>query len=290
MIVFFHRPKRENPKPQDGQPPQEEQNIAPAVAKNEPNHQVQFFAPISGEPGDSPEGNQARRERDNKPVDVTHIADPVYGIKAIPPSIMVQYKFAHMGKEHEGKITEKLEKNKLYTIFFDSQKNKLNLRERGSSTILFYEARLNTKDYFYLGTICYAKDDILIYLRGRTDDVKGKGIKNVLLAEEEASFDGFRKYSKDAKKIIEKALLKEQYLADVDPFQTLSYLEAQVDVLTRIILESGIASKSAYFDFIKAAERVGIHHLNTKDKLLAKLQKKAHFRKLQKEFYEKRMA
>lgn len=79
---------------------------------------------------------------------------------------------------------------------------------------------------------------------------------------------------------------KKSALVDINFLDSLSYLEAQVDILTKVVLAGGLADKDELKEVLIRADAEGIWRSNSKEKLLKKMDKKRKFRELQLTYYE----
>lgn len=115
----------------------------------------------------------------------------------------------------------------------------------------FSTSRLELVDLSVLGTAILKQDnyiarllstdsEALIYLRGRIKDVPT--YKNILVADDENSAIAFSKYSSKAKHFFEKTVRRNTSLSKIDVYKYLCLLETQVDVLTKIVLDSNLVS------------------------------------------------
>jgi len=95
----------------------------------------------------------------------------------------------------------------------------------------------------------------------------------------------FSKFNDEAKEIMEASRVKGEALRNVNFLDSLSYLEAQVDVLTKIILASGICTDKDLKDILESADQSAIWRFNTKEQLLKKMDKKKKFREIQLAYY-----
>lgn len=96
----------------------------------------------------------------------------------------------------------------------------------------------------------------------------------------------FSSYGEEAASFMKRDRLKKTALVDINFLDSLSYLEAQTDVLTKIILESGLADKDELKEVLAKADTYGVWRVNSKDRLLQKMSKKQKFRRLQTAYYE----
>lgn len=133
------------------------------------------------------------------------------------------------------------------------------------------------------GRVHFEADRTLVYIRGRFADIVGA--ENVDLSDDETSAGAMAAYSSEASEIIAKARRKRAFLGDVDALDSVSYLEAQVDLLTKVVLGAGLAHDDD-LEVLQAADAVGVWRSNTKEQLLRKMSEKQDFRERQLKYYE----
>lgn len=106
---------------------------------------------------------------------------------------------------------------------------------------------------YYVGRVVVTDTEALVYLRGRVKDIPG--FKNILVKDEESSGIAFANYSSKVKRFIEETIARQEQLSRIDLHKQVSYLEAQVDVLTKIIVDSGIVQNPEYLKVLQEADR-----------------------------------
>lgn len=99
-------------------------------------------------------------------------------------------------------------------------------------------------------------------------------------------FTCFSSYNEDAAELMRASQAKKSALVDINFLDSLSYLEAQVDILTKVVLAGGLADKDELKEVLVRADDEGIWRSNSKEKLLKKMDKKRKFRELQLTYYE----
>ena len=106
---------------------------------------------------------------------------------------------------------------------------------------------------YYVGRVVVTDTEALVYLRGRIKDIPG--FKNIIVNEGESSGVAFTKYSSKVKHFLEETMARQEQLSHIDVHKQISYLEAQVDVLTKIIVNSGIVKNPEYLEVLQEADR-----------------------------------
>lgn len=128
----------------------------------------------------------------------------------------------------------------------------------------------------YIGKVLTTDTETLLYLRGRIPNIKG--FKNVIVEEGQDSAAAFRRYSSKVKRFLEDINDRKAKLGTIDLFKQLGYLEAQVDVLTEIIVEAGLVRDKRLRGFLEASRQNAIQKSVSLEKLQERLKYKQHVR------------
>ena len=124
----------------------------------------------------------------------------------------------------------------------------------------------------YLARIVVTDSEALIYLRGRMPNIVG--FKNIIVGDNEDSAAAFARYSSKVKHFIEENSQRQRELSRIDIYKQISYLEAQVDVLTKIILKSEIVKDEDLKAVLSLANRFSMCENSNTQILMKKLQYK----------------
>lgn len=88
--------------------------------------------------------------------------------------------------------------------------------------------------------------------------------------------------------ILKKRKIKAKLISNTDIYSSISYLESQIDLLTKIIL-SLEKENNEYKEMLKEADKYSILNIKSKDKIIEEFKNdKAKIRKLQKEYYSEK--
>ena len=137
----------------------------------------------------------------------------------------------------------------------------------------------------YVGRVHVLSDgNIVMYIKSHYDNIEG--VENVILKEGQSSISAMVDQYPEIKQLHKDITAKRDFLNDIDTLDSISYLEAQVDILTKIILDSGIIKNDEFKEILQDADTVGIYQYNDKQKLLNKIKDKKAFRKLQLKYYQ----
>jgi len=170
----------------------------------------------------------------------------------------------------------------LYMLFYHRIQNAGLVVDR--KIISPYRNNQETQNVIYIGSVFFDGDDVLLYFRGNYSDIDG--VENIDISDYSNSLSAFAKNNENANKVITKLSNKQSFLSDVDPLDSICYLEAQVDLLTKIILNSNLTISDDDREILQAADTFGIYRNNTKEQLLQKMEDKNKFRTKQLEYYE----
>ena len=143
-------------------------------------------------------------------------------------------------------------------------------------------------DENFLARVCFETNgDINIFLFHRIDNVSG--FKNVIVKPDETSVGVLVKNSKVFAEGYKKHKIKAKMLGNLDSFNSLAYLEVQVDALTRALLqlqESGKISEDIV-DLLQVGDKASVLNVKRLEKCEEEITKhKTNVRNLQKKFYD----
>ena len=149
-----------------------------------------------------------------------------------------------------------------------------------------YASQMNYEftEGFYFGKYLVTDRTILVYLRGAMKDVPG--VRNVIMKPEQNSVRAFQAYSSVANRYILRQHAKRTFLSTTAPLDSVGYLEAQVDMLTKIILEKGLADGNTFKPILERADKYAVYRYNKQNTLLAKMEEKKRFRDKQLAYYK----
>lgn len=155
-----------------------------------------------------------------------------------------------------------------------------------------YISRSEPKDSYVragqkLGRVFFGKIDTIFALTYPCEEVKN--CENIVLTDEEESMTGsFRRISEEYKEYTDKAFSKYDMIDHVDIYNSITYLESQVDALTKIALklykENDILSS-----ILKEADKYNVLDIKDKDNIILEInQDKKNIRDLQEKYYAKK--
>ena len=177
-----------------------------------------------------------------------------------------------------------VEEGKVLELFYNSSRKKTVTRNYLIVNPYIPVAGIPSETVIYVGRVHFESDRILIYIRSHFSDLDG--VTNISMTESESSVQAMGNYSDEAAKVFNQLTVKRDFLNEVDALDSTSYLEAQVDILTRIVLASGLADSDELAEVLTKADEYAIWRSNSKEKLLSKMDDKKSFREKQLAYYE----
>jgi len=177
-----------------------------------------------------------------------------------------------------------ISEGKVLELFYNSSRKKTVTRNYLIVNPYIPVAGMPSDDVIYVGRVHFEAERILIYLRSHFADPEG--VTSVVMDESESSVQAMGKYSQTASAIFSQLTAKRDFLNEVDALDSTSYLEAQVDVLTKIVLASGLADSDELKEVLLKADESGIWRSNSLEKLLDKMDDKRSFRDKQLVYYK----
>lgn len=125
-------------------------------------------------------------------------------------------------------------------------------------------------------------DTIYVYLNKACKNIEG--FENIQIDEALSSTGQLRKLSTWFDERIQKVNNKTKLLNEVDIYKSVAYLEAQVDLLTRVILEANLTTN--YADLLKLADSKSVLNIKPLTDIKQELEEnKGNFRTLQEKYY-----
>lgn len=173
----------------------------------------------------------------------------------------------------------------VYEIFYNDARKATTYRNFAIVNPYIPLAGLPGSNVVSVGRVHFEEGRTLVYLRSHYADIEG--VENVIMTEEsQTSVQAMGAYSEEAKKLFYSIMAKRDFLNEIDALDSTSYLEAQLDVLTKVVLASGIADNDELKEVLVKADEQGIWRSNTLEKLLSKMEDKKAFREKQLAYYE----
>ena len=140
-----------------------------------------------------------------------------------------------------------------------------------------------------LGRIVFEENgDITVALRENHAEIEGFENSLIPTTSYVTGYQVLYDNSETFRKKFDKFLPKMELLNKVDYYDSLAYLEAQIDILTTFILESKLldVDNSVYKEFFESVMANSVTKIKTREFLLKEIcNKKAKFREIQEEYY-----
>lgn len=128
------------------------------------------------------------------------------------------------------------------------------------------------------------KGDVFVVLTFACPDVVG--CENVVMIADKTASGNLKEACAWFKARFDKSQKKYGLIKELDPYKSIAYLEVQVDILTRILLDT-LPDDSKYSKIIKAADAQSILDIKPEEALLKEITDgKARVRELQRKYYE----
>ena len=124
-------------------------------------------------------------------------------------------------------------------------------------------------------------EDCVVQLASPSPEIEG--FENVVMDDSKTIPAWLMEYSDVAKRVIQKSFNKSKLFKEVNSGDSLAYMEAQLDALTRFVL-SGMKDQSA-LEILNASEKHSVLDSKDHQKLLDEFNHKAKVRKEQKKYY-----
>lgn len=122
-----------------------------------------------------------------------------------------------------------------------------------------------------IGRVVVTDKEVFIFLRGRINDIAG--VENVLLEENENSIAAFCRCSENVKQYFARMQARKDFIANTDWHEHQGSIGAQLDALTQVVLDSGIADDHPLRAALQAALPEDGQQLSAPD-LLRKMDQK----------------
>ncbi len=166
------------------------------------------------------------------------LTDFKYSLRNTSNSVVIGIEVLENGRQStKGSVSVPIKPWSCYNIFFRPHTRKFAVIDRTILNSVTTNVIYNTENY--VGRVVTTDSETLLYLRGAIPNISG--YKNIVVGDDQTSASAFARYSSKVQQFIGKIEKKQESLAQIDDPSRLAYLEAQVDVLTKIILDSKLA-------------------------------------------------
>lgn len=142
----------------------------------------------------------------------------------------------------------------------------------------------NNRDKKIMRVIIDDKSDVYIIFHYQSLDIKG--VENITMTKGKPSSYYARKYCVWFEELQKRVSKKYKMVKHLDCYASISYLEAQVDILTRILLNT-LDKDSEYYNVLKKADEKSVLNIKPSDDLINEfIEQKSKVRKYQEQYYE----
>ena len=192
--------------------------------------------------------------------------------------------------------------NETVTLPFDTYKGKvlqlslqwtytceLRISPLYEMTSRYYSASANQNEEYKLCRVSIAPDckDIVVFLEKATDYICPDAENIVMPKGTLTKTQIIQQYSPFYKERCDYIHKKVTMMKSVDIYNTVAYLESQVDALTRLVLQM-TNSQSNAAEILRKADKYSVLDIKDKDKILQEFETdKQNVRNMQKEYYDK---
>lgn len=213
---------------------------------------------------------------------------PAFGVLLTDNVLHISFSILYSGDYRQGEVDINIDANakKILDIFLKegTDYNSVDITEAyaycgrfGYSTNYFDKKKLAR-------VVIDDKKDIYLVFYYACNDIAG--VENVVMIKGRPSSYYLQKECPWLSSVQRLADKKYQLLKKMDCYRTVAYLEAQVDILTRIILAS-LPADSEYREALEAADAHSVLQIKPSDALLVEFNtNKSKVRKFQEEYYE----
>lgn len=176
-----------------------------------------------------------------------------------------------------------------YNIYYNLDNNKVILQDY--YTVNPWSINLGSssqsRSILALGRIFF-EDTILLYLAGRYDDVSN--VENVYITNDKY-MQTMIEYSKSLRDRYYLKLYKSKFFNSLDVMDSISYLEAQVDSLNKVVIflakQAGL-SNSELYSILTKADEYSVFTIKDAESVKKEMQHKKKVREMQQTYYDNR--
>ncbi len=205
--------------------------------------------------GRLPNDVETAQNKPAKPQPTTGIGAPTYHFDLDDQNFTLSFSIRREGKVFEGQVRLPLIPGSYVMLQYDDSEKAvrcLNLR-----TTDYAGSLIESVDSFFFGRVLMTATTVYASLNGRHADVAG--VRNEERQNNESSEQALMRVSPEARFIIDRISERNAMLKQIDVLDYVLYLEAQVDMLTKVVLDSGIVKASPCADLLKFADEFAVY-------------------------------
>ena len=176
---------------------------------------------------------------------------PKYGLSVRDGMFIVDMKVERYGRTYEGTARIPILPGIYVSLRYEADPGRVtlvNMRHSGYEN----NNEKETESSFYFGRVLITATGIYASLNGRHSDLPG--VENFERLPEENSEAALKRASPEARLMIEQIEERNRILTHVDILDYVLYLEAQVDFLTKVVLDQNLVKPSPCLDLLKYAD------------------------------------
>lgn len=154
----------------------------------------------------------------------------------------------------KGSCSLDLEEWSVFRIYFRPTTGKVEVVSSTALNPVSSQSENNSDNY--IGRLIVTDSEALLYLRGRIPNISG--FKNIVLKDDEDSAVAVRRYSPKVSRFLDELNDRQRKLGELDIFKQIAYLETQVDVLTKIILDNDLVKDKLLAKILRETQHIGL--------------------------------
>lgn len=205
--------------------------------------------------GPMPNDAGSVQNKPSQPQPPTGVGAPTYYFDLDEQNFTLTFSIRREGKVFEGQVRLPLIPGTYVMLQYDDSEKAvrcLNLR-----TTDYASSLIETVDSFFFGRVLMTATTVYVSLNGRHADVAS--VRNEERQNNESSEQALMRVSPEARFIIERINERNAMLKQIDVLDYVLYLEAQVDMLTKVVLDSGMVKPSPCADLLKFADEFAVY-------------------------------
>lgn len=186
-----------------------------------------------------------------RPIDPSVVGRPSYKLSIHDGIFEVDLHLQRYGRTYSGKARIPILPGIYVNLRYEEEADRIalvNLRHSGYEN----NKEKETETSFYFGRVLITTTGIYASLNGRHADIPG--VENFARLPDESSETALKRCSPEARLLIEQIAERNRLLSHVDLLDYVLYLEAQVDFLTKIVLDQNLVKQSTCLELLKYAD------------------------------------
>lgn len=233
----------------------------------EPSNGQNFIANENGSIG----LNESKKDR------VEGLSEFKYEIKEVDKKIRITLQAKYLGKISLKEVFYiPLIPWSLMSAFYQPSSGKVEVVD--STSLSTSRSHIENTPANFIARIVTTDTETLIYLRGRIPNIQG--YKNIIVDDDMDSARAFKHYSSKIKHFMDGISERRKALGKIDVYKQIGYLEAQIDILTEIIIKNGLAMDKQIRVLLDNASKNAVHKNLTTENLQKRFEYKKFVRQV----------